>query len=190
MLEKLAPHLGVTVADFVKGTNAEPILKSVRDVVPREEHEKLVARVMELRLQLSTAEADLGHERDDRLDAQKQIGKLLGRLEQKEADAGLQAEQVRELKSDLRRARAQAERAEKRIGGFRAALSDAASEIVNLRSQLTDLAADVQAGRESTRRASILAGVGALTGMVTVGTLLARAFGDDEYDDGYEEEED
>jgi len=164
-LQCLAPALGVDVAELVRGTDAETRLQEVTQTVRRSDYEAVVQKLAEyeghlheMRARLRTSEEALAREEACRTEAQHAACEAHLHLEHAERD--------------LQNAREAALRHEQELRRYREALSRAVAEVAALRGKFQELQAELGSAEKSNRATAILAGVAAITGVVTVAHFL------------------
>ncbi len=167
----LAPALGVEVIDLVRGTTAEERFREGVDHVRRADFEEAVARMVEfegknrdLEARVRSLTETLSRERASRTTAEEKAHDSM--LELERASAGL-----RDLEE--RHATQAAE-----LTRYQHALVRAVSDFSALKKQVCDLQAELGDAKQSSKTASILAGVAAVASVATIAHFL----GDDEHE--------
>lgn len=164
---------------FVQGTDAEARLAETAEWVRRADFVAMTsklgayeARINEVEEQLATTRGNLGRETERRRTREQELG---------EADL-----RCTRLTADLEDARATNHAQAAELRRHRQALSRAVAEIAGLHAQMRTLAGELKRTKQTTRVAAILAGVAALTGVVSASQYLRR----DDDDESAESDDD
>jgi transcriptional regulator with XRE-family HTH domain len=180
VIESLAPVLGVEPLLLVAGTDAESRFKDSGDWIRKGNYEAAVRKLVEYETRLNDADiqartATDAHEREcsRRADLERQLSQAHLDLDRRrwdiedlrDQDRRLQ-DQGRQLRSDLRR--------------YQEGLYRAVTEVASLRAGMSSLAEELSSTKKSSRASTILAGVAAFTGVVTVAHFLVKDGGKDD----------
>lgn len=166
-LKCLAPPLQVDVAQLVEGTDAADKLTEGASTVRRQDYEAVVQKMLEygalvkdLELRLRTSSEAVSQGQLERSRTSTQLSEVQFKLENTERDLQMERQRSIDLNHEVRR--------------YRTALQRAVADVSSLRGQLEEIAAELKGSVKSSRTATILAGVAALAGVVTVATYLAN----------------
>lgn len=166
-LKCLAPALQVDVGTLVEGTDAADKLTEGASTVRRQDYDAVVKkmldyeeRVKDLELRLHASSEAVSQWQMERSRASTQLSEVQFKLENTERDLQMERQRSTDLNYEVRR--------------YRTALQRAVADVSSLRGQLEEIAAELKGSVKSSRTATILAGVAALAGVVTVATYLAN----------------
>lgn len=165
VLQCLGPVLGVEIEELVQGTDAEDRLTDAKYSVQQENYEAAVRQIIEYEWRSRDLENRL-HFAGDALKEEEKRRKL---AEDQAKDAHCLKEQ---LQRELGEARAMILSQEQGMRSYRHGLTKAVAEIGALRSKLQELGTELASTSKSSRTATILSGVAALAGVVTVAHFL------------------
>jgi transcriptional regulator with XRE-family HTH domain len=165
VLQCLGPVLGVEIEELVQGTDAEDRLSDAKSSVQQENYEAAVRQIIEYEGRSRDLENRL-HFAGEALKAEVKRREL---AEGHAKDAHCLKEQ---LQRELSEARAMILRQEQDLKCYRQGLAKAVAEVGALRSKLQELGAELASTSKSIRTATILSGVAAFAGAVTVAHFL------------------
>jgi transcriptional regulator with XRE-family HTH domain len=146
-LQEIAPVLGLSVAQLVAGTNAAGRVKESEELIPRSAYESAVHQVIEFERQANELRARVRDLTEELLGEKQQRRQL--------------SQELDHCCEDRDRARREAERREHEARRYREALERAVTDVAQLRAQVSELGAAVEANRRTGRVGAILAGVAA-----------------------------
>lgn len=165
-LKCLAPVFKMDVVALVRDTDAQSRIEEGGGQVRRQDYDAAAQKLAEyegqieqLRHDLHRARRALDEAQQHQVSASKEMGLVQYQLQSASSDLATERERNVALSQELRR--------------YRLALQQAVADVSSLRGQLQDLAKEMQGVASSNRTASILAGVAALAGVVSVATYLA-----------------
>jgi transcriptional regulator with XRE-family HTH domain len=166
-LQCLAPALGVEPAELVRGTDAEARLQEANHAIQQADYALAIQKIVEyesqkreLENQLNGLKETLAQEEKRRKSAE--IVACEAHLERERAQRDLQSahDSLHRQEQDLRR--------------YQSGLSRAIAEVTSLRTQIRELGEELASTKKSSRAATILAGVAAVTGVATVAHFLSN----------------
>jgi transcriptional regulator with XRE-family HTH domain len=178
-LEMIAPALGLSVEELVRGTDAETKARPGSDFVPSEQLKDAIDKMLEFERRANDAE-----ERS-RQQARTAIEET-ERRKRREDDVERLERLLRARDDELAKARREVSHLQHQVRRRTQALEKAVKELNELRARLADLTRTVQEGRWTQRAATFLAAIAAFTGVVTVANYLGR---DDDEEVGEEDKE-
>ncbi len=162
----IAPVFKMKIPDMVNGTDAQARLTEGAAMVRRQDYDEAVKKMVEFELKvtdlerkLRSTETALASGQQDRAKNNADLCMLQFKWETAERDLQAERDRTAELNQDLRR--------------HRDALRHAVGDVSSLRGQLEELAQELKDAAKSGRTTSILAGVAALAGVVTMASYLA-----------------
>jgi transcriptional regulator with XRE-family HTH domain len=165
-LKLLATALGKDVGQVVEGTDAADKLAEATTMVRRQDYQAAIQKMLEfeektqdLARKLRVVEDSLGKIDSERGKAGLELSGLQFKLETTERDLAVERQRNAEQTQELKR--------------YRSALQRAVADVSSLRGQLEDLAQELKGAAKSSRTATILAGVAAVAGVVTMASYLA-----------------
>jgi transcriptional regulator with XRE-family HTH domain len=165
----LAPALQVDVADLVRGTDAESRLHETSNFVHREAYEAAIRTLTEYEARL--------RDMDARVRASEEgLTREEGRRKEAERAASQAHLDIQWAQRDLADAKVHIQRQAHELKQYQHALSKAVAEIGVLQAQFRELSGELASAKKSSRAGAILAGVAAITGVVTAAHFL----GDDD----------
>lgn len=168
----LAPVLGLTVEEMVQGTDAQSRLQEATQLVRREDYEAVVQKLVEYEGRLNDAEMKLRAETSTRTQDEERWKKA--ESERREAQDQAEAAQ-RELVGARERAQQlqfELSRSQSELTRYQKALHKAVAEVSMLRANLQQMAKELKETSQSSRTAALLAGIAAVTGVVTAASFL------------------
>jgi transcriptional regulator with XRE-family HTH domain len=171
-LKYLAPVLGISVDELVRGTDAQEKIEDASQFIHRAAYDAAVSKLAEYEgrlndaqsklrdaeLAVSHAEALRKKENDAFVGMRGQAERLSIALDGAEQQKAQLEERNHQLKDELER--------------YRGALYKAVGQISVLQAKLTQMAEELKATNESSRTAALFAGIAALTGVVTAASFL------------------
>lgn len=180
-VQAIAPFLGMTVEELLRGTDAEVrIMEEAETVrsdwgVRREDYDAVVQKLVDYEGRLHDLERKARAAQDAQAQEEQKRKMVVMELQEKklhlerlEWEMSHKEEQVRALEAELQR--------------YREALHKAVAEVSSLRANLKILAEEVKSNTRSSRTAAILAGA-ALVGVVTAATYLGNNNGQEKADE-------
>jgi transcriptional regulator with XRE-family HTH domain len=168
VLQCLAPALRIELVDLVRGTDAESCLTEIPNVVRRSDYEGVLAQMIEYEGKIRELVRD-AQTKDDIIE-QRKNGE-----EQHKASIALLEKQVEEQERELAQLRALVTSKEQELFRYRHALAHVVAENQALKQQFLILESELGETKKSSKAATILAGIAAVTGVATVAHLLDNA---------------
>ncbi|WP_437909436.1 helix-turn-helix transcriptional regulator [Sorangium sp. So ce327] len=170
-LQCLAPALGVDLAELVRGTTAEERLREGEGLVRRADYEEAVKSLIEYEQKNRDLDARV-RSLNETLEREQHARRV---AEESGKNAAVIAERASGRLKELETLHA-AQTAE--LLRYQRALARAVADFSELKKRVGDLQNELGEAKKSSRTASILAGVAAVTGVATIAHFL----GDDELD--------
>ncbi len=161
----LCPVLEIDIDDLVRGTDAEPKIRELSKVVRREVYDSVVKQLADyegkyndLQRKLEFADESLRKERERARESTQDASAAHIDLAWAKQDLEIVKEQNKKLIDDVKT--------------YRAGLQRAVDELGTLRQQLSILAIELKDSKQTSKATSILSGIAAFTGVVTVAHFL------------------
>jgi transcriptional regulator with XRE-family HTH domain len=152
-LATLAPVLGLSLAELVRGTTLAARVEEAVNLVSRSHYEAAVKQVIEFERAANVAA--------DQARAEQQIARL-EEARRRDAEARVDA-----LQREIADIKLTADRHERDAKRYSHALERALGDIARLKTEISELGASVQDGRKTGRVAAILAGAAAAASAAT-----------------------
>lgn len=161
-LRSLAPVLGIDLAEFVRGTNAEHRLDDAATAVRRADYEEALGTIIDFERKNRDLEA-----RIRTLTETVKIEQLARQRAEKAAG------QVDSLQGQLAALRTESDAKSVEIVRYQHALGRAVAQFGALQRQLDDVRTELGESKSSARMASVLAGIAAVTGAASLAHFLS-----------------
>lgn len=164
-LELIAPALGLTVEELVRGTTAESKVRSGPDFVSQEHYSEAIAKMLEFERRATDAEALLR-------ERARTVHDETERRRRAEEENAQNERTSRDLRDQLSRAHSEISHLQHRVRRRTEALEKAVRELNELRTRVAELKEVADDSRKAGRVTAILAAVAAFTGVVSMATYL------------------
>lgn len=166
-LQSLAPALQMDIADLVRGTNAESRLHETSNLVQRQAYESAIRTLTEYEARLRDLDAQMRASREALVQEER-------RRKQAERETSEAHLQIQWAQRDLTDAKTHIQQQAQDLRQYQQALFKAVAEIGVLQTQFRELNEELASTKKSSRAGAILAGVAAITGVVTVAHFLGE----------------
>jgi transcriptional regulator with XRE-family HTH domain len=166
-LECLAPALDLKLPDLVCGTDAEPRLREGDGLVRRADYDEAVSRFIEYERKNRDLDARV-RAMSETLDREQAARRA---AEQGKRDAMERVDRANERLADIQ---SRYTTQTKELLRYQEALGRAVSQFSLLKKRIEDLQKELGDAKQSSRMASVLAGVAAVTGVATIAHFLGE----------------
>lgn len=173
-LSHIAPVFGLNAATLAQNTDAEARIHEAGEWVRLSDFQELTKKLSEYEAKINDLEAQARASREAAGMRDALLKQTHGDLGKVHHDLACALADLAEARGEHEQTRKEKAQLEGRLKQYSAALTNAVAEVASLRAKLKELAEELKSTTKSSRAAAILAGVAAVTSMVTAASYFTR----------------